>query len=224
MTEGRYGTIDMFRMAAAIMIVAIHTGPFSSWNNDIDYIITYCAFRVAVPFFFMVTGYFVIGPYVKSRYTENANVKKYYKKNILLYFIASILYFPINLYSGNLPQSIGQALKMLLFDGTFYHLWYFPAAMMGGLFVLALRKIALKFAVVFSAAAYIIGVLGDSWYGIADRIAFVHGCYNGIFYVTGWTRNGIFFAPLFLLLGSIMAERNVPKKWCQWGLPQFSCF
>lgn len=47
----RYGGIDHFRMIAAFLVVAIHIAPLSYWNENIDYLITYCLGRVAVPFF-----------------------------------------------------------------------------------------------------------------------------------------------------------------------------
>lgn len=58
--------IDYFRMAAAFMVIAIHIAPFADWSEEADFLLTYCLGRVAVPFFFMTTGYFVLAPYVKS--------------------------------------------------------------------------------------------------------------------------------------------------------------
>ena len=53
--------IDLFRVFAAIMVVAIHTFPFQSITPFLDEMITLTVFRVAVPFFFMITGYFLLG-------------------------------------------------------------------------------------------------------------------------------------------------------------------
>ena len=61
-----YGAIDNFRLAAALLIVAIHTGPLDSFSPAADFLVTYCFGRIAVPFFLMVTGFFVLAPYQRT--------------------------------------------------------------------------------------------------------------------------------------------------------------
>ena len=61
-----YAAIDNFRLIAALLIVAIHTGPLESFSGTADFLVTYCAGRIAVPFFLMVTGFFVLAPYQKT--------------------------------------------------------------------------------------------------------------------------------------------------------------
>ena len=61
-----YGAIDNFRLAAALLIVAIHTAPLASFSPTVDFLVTYCFGRVAVPFFFLVTGFFVLAPYQRA--------------------------------------------------------------------------------------------------------------------------------------------------------------
>ena len=58
-----YGAVDNFRLIAAFLIVAIHTAPLESFSETADFLVTYCIGRVAVPFFLMVTGFFVLAPY-----------------------------------------------------------------------------------------------------------------------------------------------------------------
>ncbi len=54
----RNGGLDIFRLIAAFLVVAIHTSPLSSLNETADFILTRIIARIAVPFFLMVTGYF----------------------------------------------------------------------------------------------------------------------------------------------------------------------
>ena len=104
MCSVRSAGIDYFRMAAAFMVIAIHIAPFSYWNRDLDFLLTYCLFRVAVPFFFMTTGYFVLAPYVKSGFRRKRSFYKFMVKNTALYLAVTALYLPLTIYSGNLPQ------------------------------------------------------------------------------------------------------------------------
>ena len=143
-----YGAIDNFRLVAALLIVAIHTAPLESLNSTADFLVTYCMGRVAVPFFLMVTGFFVLAPYQRfvghsSYQSENAilKTKKFLKKTIALYAIATLLYIPIKIYAKQLSNEVGVWLKEIFFDGTFYHLWYLPAVIIGCLLLMGLIKI-----------------------------------------------------------------------------------
>ena len=83
-----YVRIDIFRMVAAFLIVAIHTAPFVSVNTTLDYLFTYCIGRIGVPFFLMVTGYFVLAPYYQGREGSVEKLKRYLIKILLLYGIS----------------------------------------------------------------------------------------------------------------------------------------
>ncbi len=118
------------------------------------------------------------------------------------------IYIPISVYSGNMPHSIMELMKQLLFDGTFYHLWYFPAAIIGCILLACLTKKSILAAVYFSIIAYVIGIFGDSYYGIIENVPFLHTLYNGIFLVSSYTRNGIFFAQFIFCLGCSLLFPN----------------
>lgn len=76
---------------------------------------------------------------------------------LLLYAGATLLYLPLRLYSGALPGPLDLLLD-LVFDGTFYHLWYFPALLLG----LALTALAPRRALWYCVPLYLLGLLGDS--------------------------------------------------------------
>ena len=49
----RYGGLDAFKVIAALLVVAIHTSPLTTYSPDGDFLLTRSLARVAVPFFFM---------------------------------------------------------------------------------------------------------------------------------------------------------------------------
>ena len=204
-----YAGVDYFRIVAAVMVIAIHTAPFSGISKDFDFLLTYCAGRVAVPFFFMTTGYFVLGSWRKNGNNAGSKVIRFIKKTLFLYAVSIVLYLPINFYSGGLPGSAGEFIRMLIFDGTFYHLWYFPAVIIGCFAVMMLlKKFPARTVLVITILLYLIGAGGDSYYGIAARIPALEHMYDVIFTVSSYTRNGIFYAPIFLLMGRMLRERK----------------
>lgn len=195
--------IEYFRVAAAFLVVAIHCSPLLTYSETADFIFTRVLARAAVPFFFMVTGYFVIGKAEKTR--------KFLKKTGVIYLASILLYLPLNLYAGNFAGlTPGAALTQLLFEGTFYHLWYLPAALLGVLVasLLARSRVGLGIA----GALYLLGLLGDSYWGLVSGVPVVSDAYNVVFSVAGYTRNGLFFAPLFLLLGAAMRGDRLPGR------------
>ncbi|HBA96906.1 MAG TPA: hypothetical protein DCZ23_02250, partial [Lachnospiraceae bacterium] len=64
MDKDKYYTgIDNFRLAAALLVIAIHTSLFKSFSETGDFIFTKIIARVAVPFFFMASGFFLVSRY-----------------------------------------------------------------------------------------------------------------------------------------------------------------
>ncbi len=206
MTEKKnYAGIDYFRLIAALLIVAIHTSPLASFSEMGDFMFTRIIARVAVPFFFMASVFFLI-----SRYTYNAErLYAFIKKTATIYGAAILIYIPINIYNDYFKTDnlLPNMIKDIVFDGTFYHLWYLPASIMGAVIAWYLvKKANYHIAFLITFALYIIGLVGDSYYGIAERVSCLNGFYNLIFQVSDYTRNGIFFAPVFFVFGGYISD------------------
>lgn len=212
-THEKYGGLDLFRPIAALLVVAIHTSPLTSLNADADFFLTRVLARVAVPFFFMATGQFAVAGFLKSSGASSLFPRRYLAKLSALYLMSILLYLPIGIYAGHYENlTFGAALKMLFFDGTFYHLWYFPACLTGVLTVCLLHRFLKPPALLAAASAlYLIGLLGDSYYGLAEKLPALKGLYDCIFLFSSHTRNGLFFAPLFLVLGMYVPRKPLPK-------------
>lgn len=61
MTEKRiYPGVNCFKLAAALFVIMIHTSPLTFFSAEADFVLTRILARTAVPFFFMVTGFFVL--------------------------------------------------------------------------------------------------------------------------------------------------------------------
>lgn len=196
-----YPLVDFFRMIAALLVAAIHVAPFQSYSENADYFFTYCIGRIAVPFFLMVTGYFVLGS--KDLEQQSEKVRKTLLNLGKLYGLVILIYLPINYYSGNLPRSVGEVFRQIFFDGTFYHLWYLPGTMIGIVIVFLLfRYTRGKTAVFVTFLLYLVGIFGDSYYGLVLKVPGIKEIYDFIFGFSSYTRNGIFFTPVFLMLGA----------------------
>ncbi|MCM1539958.1 MAG: serine racemase VanT catalytic subunit [Blautia sp.] len=242
-TKDNYGWLDLFRLLAALLVIAIHTSPLGAFSPEGDFFLTRVLARIAVPFFFMVTGQFVAGKFiaeesliaagnkpgqrstvgcrlafartfasVNSPLTDSSGGQKvfsrYLRKISVLYALSMILYLPVGIYAGHYQDmTFMSILKMILFDGTFYHLWYFPACLLGIVLVYLMgRFLKLRSILIVSAVLYLIGLQGDSYFGLVQKLPALEAIYDFFFRICSYTRNGLFFAPLFLALGAWCAK------------------
>ncbi|MCM1054289.1 MAG: acyltransferase [Bacteroides sp.] len=202
-----YKGIDVFRIIAAVLVITIHTSPLETYFPLGDFILTRVIARTAVPFFFMTSGFFLLS----EGCADLKRLKKFIKKTLWIYFAAVLLYLPANIYNGYFSGGdlFFNILKDIIFDGTFYHLWYLPASALGGAAAFfAVRRAGYKGALAVFLLLYAVGLFGDSYYGFITGIEPVKAVYGFIFTVSDHTRNGIFFAPLFMLMGGIASERE----------------
>ena len=97
-------------------------------------------------------------------------VYKYYNGRDALKGIEENL--PLNIYQDyfNRPNLLPNLLRGLVFDGTVYHLWHLPAAMLGLAIVWRLvEKLDYPKGLAVAAVLYLVGLFGDSYYGIREE-------------------------------------------------------
>ncbi|OBR63613.1 hypothetical protein A7K91_06600 [Paenibacillus oryzae] len=210
-SKRQYGGVQYMRVIAALLVVAVHTGPLLSWGEDADFWLTGALARLAVPFFFMASGFFFFRKVSGNTAADFSLLLGYLRKVALIYVAAILIYLPFNAYKGDFKGELSAAvvIRDLLMDGTFYHLWYLPALIFGMAIVYALyRLLPLWAAGAAAALLYAIGLLGDSYYGWSAGIPVLNGLYESMFQWMDYTRNGFFFAPPFLVLGLLAARRE----------------
>ena len=220
--------IDEFRVVAAFLVAAIHTWPLQSVWEPADFVLVHIIGRIAVPFFFCVTGYFGVSRFWEK--TSDGAYGRLVKKTAQLYGLAMLLYLPVNVYADQLRnvvgagragsaglagalEGVGKLLKAVAFDGTFYHLWYLPAILLGvTLLKLLSRWVSAETVGIISVLLYLCGLLGDSYYGLAAKVPALEMAYGKLFAISSYTRNGLFFAPLFLMLGVFLKRTSSESK------------
>ena len=201
----RINSIDIARLFAAILVVAIHTQAitwFSSYSNGNIQILT----RVAVPFFFCTSGYFLHKNYINSGCPAVAST---FWKTAKLYALLSLVYFSVIFLSN--PTLLHEPKKWMLvdflFNGSYYHLWYmvgiiYSIAMIYLICKLKLSKVLLPLAIV----CYVIGLLGTSYYGIDSRLPVLNMLFD-----SGWflsIRRIFLMGFPFTVLGWVISKRK----------------
>ncbi|WP_409176986.1 serine racemase VanT catalytic subunit [Brevibacillus fortis] len=214
-SQKQYGGLDQFRIIAAILVIAIHTSPLLSISEWADFTLTRTIARVAVPFFFMCTGFFFLQKLSTDR-NKNANLLKQFLWKVgKLYLLSILLYLPVNAYAGYFTDqlTVFSVVKDLLFNGTLYHLWYFPGIMLGVcISTILYTRLSVWKTFWVTMLLYGIGLLGDSYFGFAQMNPYVDRIYQSMFTLFDYTRNGIFFAPVFVVMGGMIATTRRRKK------------
>lgn len=202
--DKQYGGLDAFKLIAALLVICIHTSPLTTFSTDADFFLTRIVARIAVPFFLMVSGFFILPQYLFERNRDIRPLVRFLKKTALLYALAIAIYLPVNFYADQFKGLDAAGLiRMILFDGTFYHLWYLPAVILGALIVFLLsRKLPFQAVMLVSLFLYGIGLMGDSYFGAISGVPVLSTAYDVISHVFSYTRNGLFYAPVFLAMGA----------------------
>lgn len=162
-TKKRNNSIDLFRYICATLVVIIHTEPF--YHGDLSgvgiFLKEFLA-RVAVPFFFAVSGYFL---FQKIDCDPKAPFRSAWRLT-KVYLLWSVPYLLIDgwVLKDNLPEFLKRTVLGIFLNGTYSHFWFFPgliyATLIGGLIY---RFLGWKPLAGLAMALYAIGVLGSTY-------------------------------------------------------------
>lgn len=123
----RLNGVDLFRLIASFFIIALHAkyGNLDQYFLDIISLST----RWAVPYYFIVSGFF-LGRKFKDGRIDFDQIKKNLAKLALILLIASVVYTPINIIGKSLTFNF-----YTIFIGTYFHLWFIGSMIFGYIFI-----------------------------------------------------------------------------------------
>ena len=206
----RHDAVNILRMVCAYLVIVIHLMAFQVFGDGARYVTSEFICRIAVPFFFITAGYFFYRKVNKEGY-----FKKYIMKLIKVYVIAtiiySILYVPY-LYPAFVQGGLGYTLKVFFVNSISGTMWYFPTLILSiSIVYIFLKKNLIKPLMGISAILLLIGLMGDSYYGLIVNTPFIHiiNAYDIIF---DNTRNGITFGVPFITIGTLICKYELNES------------
>lgn len=221
MEKRYYCSIDIAKLICSLLIVCIHTSPLISFDTRIDSFLVNCVSRVAVPFFFISSGFLLFSKMGEGA-LDTAAVKGYIKRMLKLYIIWSAVYFPFTVIE--MIKSDGGALKVLagwaknmVFSAGYGFLWYLPATVVAVAAVSLLIKLKVSINKIIAAGLvlYFAGLFGQSYFGLINMIPFpdfIRRAAAMFIDLTVTTRNGVFEGFLFVALGARLAHEKAPSE------------
>ena len=168
----RNASIDIFRLICALMVVSIHTAPLSELGENWRYLTVQILPRIGVPFFFCTMGYYYIGFLLKGK----CKFWQTMKRLLIIYGLWSIIYYIPDIkqvLNGNvsLVGFLINCVRQFVIHGSREHFWFFPAVFFSIILSTLFAKIGkLSWLARISIVAYILGLLGCSYYGIGNQI------------------------------------------------------
>lgn len=204
----RYYQVDVMRFVCAILVISIHTSALYSFGDIPGKVLSLGIARIAVPFFFIASGYFFY-----ERFNHEGYLKAYIIRILKYYLISSIVYTLILFtFIKSRNSNIWDLVKNLLFNGVSPSLWFFPALIFSiSVLYLFLKKNWIKPLVVVSLVLYALGLIGDSYYGlvVGTPLEKLVEMYSAVFV---YTRNGLCFGLPFLTLGVLINKYDMKNK------------
>ncbi|MFT4274119.1 MAG: acyltransferase [Pantoea sp.] len=131
--RNRKQLVDVVRLILAMIVIAIHFNVFEN-NPSINSYTVDGFFRVAVPFFFVVNGY-----YFNNAIIDFSAFRLWIKRVLVLFFSWQLIYLPMFLPHDDInAQHVIVFISQVVFG--YYHLWYLSAMLMGGICIYLLRN------------------------------------------------------------------------------------
>lgn len=207
-----FTAVDFFRIVAAVMVISVHTHPFSVFGiaalDSLDYFFS----EVGVTFFFVATGFFVY-----ERLCDN-RAALYIKRILKMYIVYTLIYIPVNILdyinSGkSITDCIVSYVRNFLFLGVIPHLWYFVATIVGAVLIFVLKnklKLSHRAVFVISLVLYLCGGVVNTFRGFFCSLPAVGSLFELYFKVFETARNGLFYGFFFICLGGHL-KRNSSK-------------
>lgn len=203
---------DVLKYVLSILIVATHTSLFEGYITPLV--------RIAVPAFFMISGYFFFGKIncCGSKTEQVAYLKKSVKQNLKLYLFWFIVLLPLTLYiRGYHTMGIADGLLHLvrdfLFGSTFQSSWYITALITGFAIVLFLSwKLPQYALVIIGVVCYIPSLLSSNYEFLISSSEEMMNISQALSQVFLLPCRNFSVSILYIAIGKYLVEKNYEGK------------
>ncbi len=187
---GRNLSIDVLKIILAFFVVFLHMNFLKESNPQLSYVLVNGLFRVAVPVFLIITGFYFF------HIDDTKKLKKWLFRTFVLYIIWMAVYYSFWKSSENV-------LLTIIFG--YHHLWYLIGTFFSGIILYLLRKSSsaflLSIALGLFITGYIIQVLGNLHYFDKENDSLLN---DYLIY-----RNFLFVCLPFLSIGFLIHKEKI---------------
>lgn len=211
--------IDIFKLIFCLCVIAIHTSLLKNCPNEISFWINQLFFRLAVPFFFIASGY-MLGRKIVPIENDNSQVwpviKKYCVRQLKLLVCFELIILLLNASRDMLAGvSVAHIALKSAREVIFYPrgaLWFLQACIIGSLIYYVFIRFKIKWMVIpVGAILYMFALICNSYNFMIEGFPLLKKLVEFYLYVCLSARNGIFVGFLFIALGIFCFELKENK-------------
>lgn len=215
-------SLDVAKFVCAIVVVMMHTSPLDDINKDFQYAFFNSIARLAVPLFFVISGYLCFRKTTCENF-DFAVPKSYVLKTLKLYILWTIIYILQFFYQSvyicekGYVYGVVSAIDAFLFTG-YRQLWFLRALAVAVLLIgLALKKqFKIRTIMLIGFILYLLGQLGQGYFFIIKPLEDVPIVWSTLQLAQGviqTTRNGIFEGVIYVSIGMLFAYKKIVFKY-----------
>lgn len=206
--------IDLFKLIASILVVIIHCIGYYFGASGRLFVRNICG--MAVPFFFITSGYFFGLGLEKNKRSRKHYFVNYEKKLIKMYIAWSIVGIPFmvktyyNMYGSNFKYIFLLMIRNVFFSGTFGIYWYI-LSMIGAsvLIYLFVIKNKLKLMYILSIIFFIFGILYVGFQDSLDKNIVFYYLFKLTWIVFASERNFLMVGWFYMCIGYYIATHKI---------------
>lgn len=129
-----YPCIDILKFFFSILVIFMHTSPLHKLQPQVNFLIINGLGKIAVPFFFTASGFFLF----RRKNLDGKTFGTYLKRLIILYLFWNIVYWLIEMFFLGRVYSFEYFLKFIFFNTS--PLWYIEALIKSIIILYVLNK------------------------------------------------------------------------------------
>ena len=228
MSEKNIVGIDLFKLIAAILIVILHC--IGNFFGEIGNAFKINICSIAVPFFFITSGYFYGKGLNKNKDSKRKYFIKYEKNLIKMYIVWSFIGIPfmiktyLNIYGKNYGYIFLLMIRNVFFTGTFGIYWYILAMIGGSILIYYFSsKNKLKLMYLLSFIFFIFGVLYIGFQSLAEYNIIFSYLFKLTWVVFASERNFLMVGWFYMSIGYYLATHEINIK-LSWSIVLFILF
>ena len=194
MEKSRNIGIDQLKVILSMLVVMIHVFPSDAHGLKglIYYYLSNGISRVAVPIFFMLSGYFI-----RNKINNISDIRKYLLGILKLFVIWQLMYLIMWLPSKIKNGSWGDILLFVVYG--YGPIWYLFSLIFGVILAYLLRYTHTRTKIALAIILYGIGMA--LWVSVQSHLIADKSILSYLYRAIGTSRNFLFMALPFILLG-----------------------
>ncbi|WGV98096.1 acyltransferase family protein [Vibrio sp. YMD68] len=195
-------SLDILKLSMALMVVGLHAGFLSEFSELAGFLFSQGIFRIAVPVFFIINGYYFYSTLLKN------NQLFWFKRVAILYLVWMAFY---SFFWFSLPDFTAISFFKLFVKIVigYHHLWYISGMIGAAIIVILIHNKNIGFIMTCIGLTFISGVLiqyTGNYHVLPGTI------FDRAFNITWIHRNFLFLSFPFFCIGFLIHKYSLEKE------------